>query len=189
MNSVSGFGFETFFFFFLKKFSFQFSFSFTVFYILYFFILNASLIYLFYIIYLATNSLKGYLVLVAELCFLFGFLIPLIISNVQYYISTYSNRAFYSYFNIAIYLNSLVSPIFNFVWTLDKIQFYHWDVKLCKNLESNFLDSFCSGTNMSNYNYGLDLPLSTERIYKCCSPEGKHHIDISEFLLPISHTN
>ena len=109
-----------------------------------------------------------------ELCFLTGFAMPLIFSNIQYYIEDYyeQSRALYSYFNVSVALGQFLSPIFNFVWTINKMQSYHADLRLCEHLDPGYTDQFCN-QNMTDFNYVLNVPLGTDRIYKCCSSTGR----------------
>ena len=136
--------------------------------------MTASLIFLFYIVYLATSSLRGYLLLMGEICFLTGFAMPLIFSSVQYYIEDYfeQSRALYGLFSGSLALGQFLSPIFNFVWTIDKIHSYHSDLQMCEHLDTSYTEQICS-RNMTDFNYVLNVPLSIDRIYRCCSSNGK----------------
>lgn len=109
-----------------------------------------------------------------EICFLTGFMMPLIASNIQYYIEDYyeKSRALYDFFKVSVALGQFLSPIFNFVWTIDKIQSYHSDLRLCANFDVSYTNQICN-RNMTNFNYVLNVPLAIDRIYKCCSSNGR----------------
>lgn len=73
---------------------------------------------------------------------------------------------------MSVALGQLLSPIFNFVWTIDKIQSYHADLRLCEHLDASYINKFCD-QNMTNFNYVLNVPLGIDRLYKCCSSNGR----------------
>lgn len=98
----------------------------------------------------------------------------MICSHLQYYTEYYyeQSRSFYHYFSMSVALGQLLSPIFNFVWTIDKIQSYHADLRLCEHLDASYINKFCD-QNMTNFNYVLNVPLGIDRLYKCCSSNGR----------------